>query len=463
MSLLPHDAPPLWHLLEAAGTLERRFLIDDRERVTFDAFQRRSVLRDREALRGTSVLLQTESQLATSIGLIELDGLARRIVLCTPDLDQQYVPAIVAESEASALFTDRAPGDTALADLPRIEIGAPDVSCSRDEDTLATEWILFTSGTTGRPKMVAHSLRTLTAAITPGASPPETVWSTFYDIRRYGGLQILLRALVGGGSMVLSRAGEPAGDFLARTTVAGVSHISGTPSHWRRATLSPPITSFTPRYVRMSGEAADQAIIDKLRAVFPGAQVAHAFASTEAGVAFEVGDGQAGFPASYIGPPRRGVEMRIVDGTLRIRSAGTAKDYLGAEAGSLADPDGFVDTKDVVELRGDRYRFVGRRDGVINVGGLKVHPEEVEAILNRHPSVHLSRVRARANPIVGAVVIAEVVLDETVEKGAGSKALEADILDACRAVLPPHKVPTVIRFVPALAVGPAGKLVRSGA
>ena len=52
--------------------------------------------------------------------------------------------------------------------------------------------------------------------------------------------------------------------------------------------------------------------------------------------------------------------------------------------------DGFVDTRDMVELRGDRYYFVGRRDGIINVGGLKVHPEEVEAVINRHPSVQMS-------------------------------------------------------------------------
>ena len=76
----------------------------------------------------------------------------------------------------------------------------------------------------------------------------------------------------------------------------------------------------------------------------------------------------------------------------------------------LADKDGFVDTRDMVELRGDRYYFVGRRDGVINVGGLKVHPEEVEAVINRHPGVQMSLVKARKNPFTGAVVVADVVV-----------------------------------------------------
>ena len=64
----------------------------------------------------------------------------------------------------------------------------------------------------------------------------------------------------------------------------------------------------------------------------------------------------------------------------------------------------------MVELRGDRYHFVGRRGGVINVGGLKVHPEEIEAVINRHPAVRMSLVRGRRNPITGAIVVAEVVL-----------------------------------------------------
>jgi acyl-CoA synthetase (AMP-forming)/AMP-acid ligase II len=266
---------------------------------------------------------------------------------------------------------------------------------------------------------------------------------------------------VGGGSIVLSSPSEPPSSFLERAASAGVSHISGTPSHWRRATLSPAIAKFGPNYVRLSGEAADQAVLDTLRAIFPSAQIAHAFASTEAGVAFDVRDGGAGFPAALLGEPRGVVEIRVVDGTLRIRSPRRAMHYLGEAAEPIADADGFVDTKDMIEQHEGRCYFVGRRDGVINVGGLKVYPEEVEAIINRHPAVHLSLVRSRRSPIVGAIVVADVVLS-----GAGGeepKALEADILAFCRTMLPWHKVPATIRFVPGLAVSAAGKLSRRSA
>src|SRR5256714_6633610 len=225
--------------------------------------------------------------------------------------------------------------------------------------------------------MVVHQLPSLAGAIrSAGPLSRAGVWSTFYDIRRYGGLQIFLRALLGGGSMVLSSARESTADFLTRAGAHGVTHISGTPSHWRRALMSPRAHGIAPRYVRLSGEIADQAILDHLRACYPDATVSHAFASTEAGVAFAVDDGRAGFPASLIEEPGSSVEMRVEDGSLRIRSARTAARYLGSQGENLADADGFVDTGDMVERRGGRYHFVGRRGGATNARGRQRHPQK---------------------------------------------------------------------------------------
>jgi non-ribosomal peptide synthetase component F len=412
---MPSEIASLWQRTEQAGSLAQRFLCDSTTTFHLGALAGGTSLgASREKFAAKNVIVRTSTQLAAALALLELDGIAARIVLCTPDLSQEHLSSAIATTEATVLVTDQHSPELAGAGLIHIDCRGPAVvGPTPDSGAICeTEWALFTSGTTGAPKIVVHRLANLTAAITqPATSSGAGVWSTFYDIRRYGGLQILLRALIGGGSMVLSSAAEPVGDFLARAAAAGVTFLSGTPTHWRRALLSPAANSISPRNVRLSGEVADQAILDKLRATYKQSRVCHAFASTEAGVAFEVDDDLAGFPASWIGQCRGGVELKVEDGTLRIRSPRTASRFLGHDADPLQDADGFVDTRDLVALHDGRYHFVGRIDGVINVGGLKVHPEEVETVVNRHPRVQMSLVRAKRSPIIGAVVTVDVVLN----------------------------------------------------
>jgi acyl-coenzyme A synthetase/AMP-(fatty) acid ligase len=171
-----------------------------------------------------------------------------------------------------------------------------------------------------------------------------------------------------------------------------------------------------------------------------------------------VGDGQAGFPAPWV-ESDGAVQMKIVDGTVHVRSSCSARGFLGEEAPTLTNDEGFVDTGDMVESRGDRYYFVGRRGGIINVGGAKVHPEEVEMALNAHATVRASRVFARTSAITGALVFADVVLRDGCLADAAS---EGRILAACRASLPPHMVPAGLRFVADLPMTEGGKLTRHG-
>jgi len=461
---LVSDGRSLWESIADAGALTGR-LQAPHEVVPLAELGSASSLGGRlEELRGRSVLLFTHHQMTAALAMIELDGVARRLVVCPPGLAPEHLPGVIRGAESDACVGD----DEAAAPLPGLATCVPArtplsrgaVSRRRSH---ATEWILLTSGTTGAPKLVLHTLASLTSALAGQArpSPGTIVWSTFYDIRRYGGLQVFMRALHS-GSLVLSDPAEPVSDFLARTAAAGVTHISGTPSHWRRALMSGAVATLAPRYVRLSGEIADQAVLDSLRTAFPGVTVAHAFASTEAGVAFEVRDGLAGFPATLLDPGGP-VELRVVDDTLRIRSPGTAQCYLGEGVDPLRGPDGFVDTGDWIEERTGRCYFMGRRGGVINVGGLKVHPEEVEAVINAHPWVRMSLVRARRNAILGAVVTAEVVLSDAAgaqEPRPAAEALTRELTEACRRALAPHKVPATIRIVPSLEVSAAGKLVR---
>lgn len=419
-----------------------------------------------ESLRGRSVVLAARDMLTSSLAMIELDGLARRMVLCPAGVAPEHLPHVARTAEADAWVSDAGGAPPCVPVAVHVEAGPEPCSCALTRrDGRETEWVLLTSGTSGAPKLVVHSLASLVSvfASRPAERMPGRVWSTYYDVRRYGGLQILLRALLG-GSLVLSSPGESMSAFLDRIAAGGVTHISGTPSHWRNALMSGASQRCTPAYVRLSGEIADQGILDALRGAFPCATVAHAFASTEAGVAFEIRDGKAGFPAAWVGLSERGVEIDVSQGTLRIRSPGNAQRYLG-DAAALKDEDGFVSTGDRLELREGRYYFMGRADGIINVGGLKVHPEEVEAVINSHPAVRMARVQARRNPITGALVAAEVVLERPLaaEQDASGALLRQDILAACREKLAPYKVPAVLHFVPSLAVSASGKLVRPDA
>ncbi|GGI24446.1 class I adenylate-forming enzyme family protein [Bradyrhizobium guangdongense] len=414
-------------------------------------------------LSGRAVLLKLSDQLRSGLAMIELDGIVRRMLLCPPDLNPAHLDALIADAGIDAVVTDEPDrwSGTGMSLVVTAQLPLQATAPARTER--ATEWLMLTSGTSGVPKIVGHTLEALTGAIVAeGPSKgPAPVWATFYDIRRYGGLQIFLRAILSGGSMVLSDPHEALADHVARLNARGVSHISGTPSHWRKLLMSGSAARFAPRYVRLSGEIADQAVLDGLKAAFPNSSVGHAYASTEAGVGFAVNDGLEGFPADYLGN-RNGVEMKVVDGSLRIRSTRTAHAYIGRNAAALADDDGFVDSGDIVELRGDRYYFVGRRGGIINIGGLKVHPEEIEAAINRHPDVRMSRAKSRRSPITGGIVVADVVLADGTDQ-ARAKEIRDQILEQCRAQLASHKVPAVIRFVEALDVTPAGKLARTDA
>jgi acyl-CoA synthetase (AMP-forming)/AMP-acid ligase II len=445
--------------------LKGRGISDARQSVSLTDITAQSCLGGRLAeLSGRSVLIAVSDQLISGVAMTEIDGVARRMLLSPPDLNPDHLDALIEDAELDAVVTDQ--GERwADKKIDPVLTAAPTVAPARKARTeRATEWLMLTSGTSGVPKIVGHTLEALTGAIVadgPARGAPP-VWATFYDIRRYGGLQIFLRAIIGGGSMVLSQPGEAIADHVARLKAWGVTHISGTPSHWRKLLMSASVVGFSPRYVRLSGEIADQAILDGLTKAFPQAFIGHAYASTEAGVGFAVNDGREGFPADLIGSNRGGVEMKIQDGSLRIRSQRTAHAYIGRQAGALTEADGFVDTGDMVERRGDRYHFVGRRGGIINIGGLKVHPEEIEAVINRRAEVRMSRARSRHSPITGAIVVADVVLADGSDP-ACSNDIRDKILADCRAQLASHKVPAVIRFVPSLDVTPAGKLARHDA
>ena len=294
---------------------------------------------ERSRFAGRSVVLSVRDMAKVAAALIDLDGLARRILLCPPGWDAGKVESAAILTQADALAYDEDGPMPPLSMDAMLPVRLP-LAPRGDDDKCAfeTEWILPTSGTSGPPKLAVHTLASLIGAIAP---VPLQEWATFYDIRRYGGGQIFLRALAGRGSLRLSSVEEPIDEFLDRLGTVGVTHISGTPTHWRKAILSGAAARIAPQYVRLSGEIADDSILSSLASTFPTARIEHAFASTEAGVVFVVSDGRAGFPAEWLrgtGP----AEMKIVDDSLCVKTPGAAKALLGDGALAIAGVDGFL-------------------------------------------------------------------------------------------------------------------------
>ena len=258
---MPHKAARSIREQLSGADCSSRFLVSAAESVALAELLRGSTLGGRRnELAGRSILLATREQFAAATALIELDGLAARIIICPPDITPERFPSLIERGGVDTIVSDYEVPDYGLL---RIRCGCPiTTAAAAPLKTRVTEWVLLTSGTTSEPKMIAHNLASLTAPI--AASTKPDVWATFYDMRRYGGMQIFLRGVFGNGSLVLSSADEVLADYLVRLGGQGVTHLSGTPSHWRRILMSPHAGRIAPQNVRLSGEIPDQAILNAL-------------------------------------------------------------------------------------------------------------------------------------------------------------------------------------------------------
>ena len=421
---------------------DRVFLSSDEERRSYSACEAEvgRLAGEMRSLRGVSVDLEGRSDADSILRLLALDRVGARAVLLPPGLARS------------------GPGETGgtagvVGPQGRSAAAGPSESPSGPGEV-----VLFTSGTTGTPKPVLHSWSTLSGRIHRSDSLDGSRWLLTYHLSTFAGLQVFLHALENAGRLTLG-SGSPAA-LAALAAKDAVSHVSGTPTFFRLLlTTSRPedLSRLSPRQITLGGEAVDQLLLDRLRERFPQAQVTHIYASTEAGACFSVHDGREGFPAAFLDDRDLPVRLTIVDGELFVQSPHAMRGYLGPEGARR--PEGPLATGDLVELRGDRVHFLGRRSERINVGGLKVHPEEVETKILEVPGVFAARVSAAASSLVGQIVRAEVV----VAPGSDEEQMRRRILAHCRSALAAYKVPRLLTFVDHLECTTAGKVARGQA
>lgn len=274
---------------------------------------------------------------------------------------------------------------------------------------------ILTSGTTGKPKAVEHTWSSLTRPVRKIAGSHPT-WLLTYRPHLYAGLQVMLQCLVNQGSLVMAGDQADADDVARLAADANVTFASATPSYWRWfLTLagSESLQSMPLKQITLGGEAVDQATLNALQRVFADVRVVHIYATTELGRCFSVTDGKAGFPAKFLDQASAdGVEMKIDDGELVVRSANGMAGYdrTTIVAVDTCQAGDWFRTGDLVAMEADRVFFVGRKTDMINVGGNKVYPLEVETVIRSVPGVVDTRVFGEASSIMGELVKCELVI-----------------------------------------------------
>lgn len=302
-------------------------------------------------------------------------------------------------------------------------------------------WLL-TSGSTGRPKQIGHTLSTLTTV--KGDVPPRR-WLCPYSPGTYAWWQVVTLGLAHPGQDLVVVDPANLDGWVSAAVEHGVTAASGTPTFWRQTIMGQrDLLAQVPfEQISLGGEPVDQAVLDLLREIFPEARISWIYASSELGASIVVHDGRAGFPVEWLGRAAEGRPvLSVVDGELVIESPHHGEGLTGP-----------VRTGDAVVEADGRIVITGRVDSdEINVGGSKVSAGVVRGVLQEHPDVVWAHVRGRKSPVVGALVVAEVVLRP------GAEPDTAALTAWCRDRLPEYGVPRRIKLLDAI---PAKETLKS--
>lgn len=307
-----------------------------------------------------------------------------------------------------------------------------------------SEITIFTSGTTGQPRKVVHSIATLTRSVRTGEMYKGQVWAYAYNPTHMAGLQVLFQAFENKNTLV-NVFNMHRKDVYRKIVDYQITHISATPTFYR---LLLPFEQSYPTVLRVTlgGEKSDNHLYDNIKKIFPEAKIMNVYASTEAGSLFAAkGD-------CFQIPEKIRDKFTVVEEELLIH-----KSLLGKSDSFMFDGD-YYHSGDIIEwvnIEESIFKFKSRKNELVNVGGYKVNPGEVEDAINGIKGVEQSLVYGKANSILGNVLIAEVKLEE------GATITDLDIRKILKNQLQDFKIPRKIKFVEAFSLTRSGKLKRS--
>jgi len=393
--------------------------------------------------------------------LVALDGSVSSICVVGSEVSESDLLSILDQKNFSHIITDL--DFSERSEFNSEETRCVSVSSLQHRDSLDdwsiknTLWFVPTSGTTSVPKLVIHSLDSLAKSALKTSNPASAreVWALFYDVSRYAGYQVFFRALIGGHALVIPDFNASLNERISFCARAGVTHISATPTLWRKILMCSESDHLNLNQITLGGEAADQGILNALRRSFPRARITHVYASTETGVGMSVSDGLAGFPMAFTERDSGLSQVLIRGNRLFIRSLGAGQGYSGA--GALSDDEGWVATGDIVRVEGERFHILGRESGVLNIGGDKVIPEYVRNILLENKNVCDAVIYGKQNPFTGILVAADIKLNFGIDQAVAKHEIEEFLKER----LSSHQRPRVIRFVDEIEVNLTGKAAQT--
>jgi long-chain acyl-CoA synthetase len=311
--------------------------------------------------------------------------------------------------------------------------------------------VIFSSGSTGKSKASVHDMGRLLEKFVPVRQRLVTLTFLLFD--HLGGINTLLYALSNLGTVVTapSRDPETVAELVERhriqllpasPTFLSLLLMSGAHRRFDMSSLT---------LVTYGTEVMAQATLNRLHAELPGVRLQQTYGLSELGV---LRSKSRDDDSLWVKVGGEGVETKIVDGTLRIRTRSAMLGYLNAP--SPFDADGWMDTQDQVEVDGEWIKILGRVTDIINVGGNKVYPAEVESVLLELEHVRDVTVYGEPNAITGSVVAARVLLDEPEPPDALMKRIRVH----CRDRLARFKIPVRVQIVDHADVSARFKRVR---
>jgi acyl-coenzyme A synthetase/AMP-(fatty) acid ligase len=383
---------------------------------------------------GSVVLLQGDYSPRTVALLL---ALAERRAILAPLLPSTLAnaPSVVDVVDPSVLI--RVDPDETVS-VVRRSPGEANPLVRRLQDEGRPGLILFTSGSTGFPKGVLHDFGRLLAKFHKPRPTLRTLNFLLFD--HWGGLNTLLHCLANRSPIVLPEVRTA--DYICRLMEEHqVELLPASPTFLNMLLLSRAYEGRDLSHLRLisyGSEPMPKPTLAGLRAVFPLVELRQTYGLIELGV---LRAKSLSSDSLWVRVGGEGYELRVVGGILQIKADSAMLGYLNAP--SPFTEDGYFITGDRVELNGEYMRFLGRDSELINVGGQKVFPADVEAVLLECDLVKDAVVYGRKNPITGQIVCADVELREGGDESETRRAIKR----FCSARLDAYKVPVKIQFV----------------